>query len=261
MKTKVLLISVLVLLVLIVVSFPDNQTWLIFCDVGQGDGALIQRGNFQMIIDAGPDNQKMAGCLSRYMPFWDKTIEAAVISHWDADHSGGLEKLSRSYRIERLIAASKADKPYEQINYTDKIASGDIIRAGEIYFEIFSPEEYCDDTEQDKNDNSVVGVLGYKANKILFLGDATAEVEERLVWRDVQGRLLNIDILKVSHHGAGTATSEALVGAMAAKTAVISVGKNNMFGHPNPEVVKRLEKAGMEILRTDRLRDIIFKLL
>jgi len=259
MKTKLLLLSILALLVLILVNWPDDKTRVVFCDVGQGDGALIEKGNFQMIIDAGPDNQKMGSCLSKYMPFWDKKIEVAIISHWDADHSGGLVKLAKVYRIERLMSASQPDKKYEQISYTDKLIAGDVVRADEISFEVLSPAEYSDSSEQDKNENSVVGVLNYKLNRILFLGDATAEVEERLVFRQAQD-LNGINIIKISHHGAGTATSETLVRAIKFDWAVISVGKNNKYGHPNSEVINRLNEAGVKILRTDKAGDIQFLL-
>jgi beta-lactamase superfamily II metal-dependent hydrolase len=72
MKIKILLISLIALIILFLITLPDKKTRVIFCNVGQGDGILIEQNNFQMLIDTGPDNKKILSCLEKHMPFWDK---------------------------------------------------------------------------------------------------------------------------------------------------------------------------------------------
>lgn len=224
-------------------STASQKTRIVFCDVGQGDGIIIEQGETQMIVDAGPKNGKMAECLGKYIPFWDKTIEMAIMTHGDADHDGGLPGVKLHYQIEQLY-------------YSDKLAQNDVVRLGTIDFEILSVGD------SNTNEGSVVGMLKYHNKKILLTGDATAEVEQRLVWRKILRQAQDdgrIDVLKVSHHGSETATSKELLELIRPKTAVISVGKNS-FGHPRREVLERLAAAGAEILRTDKLGDVVMEL-
>lgn len=215
---------------------PDEKVKIVFCNVGQGDGALVMQGSRQLLIDVGPDNQKMVACLGRYLPFWDKTIEAIIISHGDDDHDGGLASVERSYRVENL--------------YRD-LRKNDVFRLGKIVFEAVHP----DDLVGDSNSDSVVGVVN---GQILMMGDAPIEVEQKLVWRGLlrqgYGRL---GVLKVSHHGSATGTSRELVEAIKPKLAIISVGRNS-FGHPSKEVIERL--GGVEIRRTDVDGDVVVAL-
>jgi competence protein ComEC len=132
-----------------------------------------------MVVDTGPDNRAMLRCLEKFMPFWDKEIEVAVISHWDTDHSGGLGSLMDNYKIDRLYNSSIPGEVNVQKIYTNNLAINDVIRYGEINFEVLNFDE---DWGND-NDNSVVGILSYRDKKILLTGDATAQVEQKLVWR------------------------------------------------------------------------------
>lgn len=231
----------------------NSSVKVIFCDVGQGDGALVISGSFQMLIDTGGNNQKMLGCLSRQLPFWDKNIEVVVISHFDADHSGGLADIYRYYKIEKLYSNRLAPQDDEQKFYPTIVSENDVVRYGSIDFEILN----SGDDDGDSNENSLVGVLRYKDKKILMMGDAPAEVEQALVWQGKLKSLSNgVDILKVSHHGSVLATSGELLDEVKPKIAVISVGKNNKFGHPAKEVVKRLEGRGIKTNRTDNMGDV-----
>jgi len=226
MKNRILLIiSVLLLVLWFWQVKPDGKTKVVFCDVGQGDGAIIIKNNFQMMIDAGPKNTKMAECLSRYVPFWDKEIEVFIASHGDADHIGGLENIKKSYKIER---------EFNNLN----LEIGEIIRYGVIDFEILSNSE-----------QSIMGILKYGGKKYLFTGDASVESEYV-----VQEK---IDVLKVGHHGSDTSTGEDLLDRVRPKLAVISVGRNNRYSHPREIVVNRLVDRGIEIKRTDLEGDII----
>ncbi len=236
LKFKLLLLSFIVLLILFYFSLPDGKTRMIFCDVGQGDGALLTRGTFQMVIDTGPANGMMLNCLSHHMPFWDKAIEVVVLSHPDSDHSGGLTTIKKYYKVDQVWGN-------EQTNYSAMLNTFDSIRSQWFDFEVVSSGQ-----GKNSNDNSVVGVLTVGNKKLLFTGDASSEVEQRLVWRGLVSE--KIDVLKVSHHGSAAGTSEELLEAIKPEWALISVGKNS-FGHPTKIVLDRLKNRGIKVWRTD----------
>lgn len=231
-----LIISFLALGVMVWWTWPSSRVKVVFCDVGQGDGVLIVKNSWQMIVDVGPDNKKMVGCLERHIPFWDKKIEVLVISHYDLDHVGGLGEVEKYYDIEQKFSS---------VN----LVKNDVISNGEIDFEVLSPDQDW----QDDNENSIVGVLKYGNNKILFTGDITTQVEQKLVWRGVletRNEKPETRVIKISHHGSNTGTSDELLNHWKPEVAIISVGKNS-FGHPAKEVLERLEKYQIPIWRTD----------
>jgi len=247
-------ISLVMLGVAMMVGAPDGRARLIVCDVGQGEAILFSQDRFQMLVDTGPPTNKVLGCLEKYLPWGDKTIETVVISHGDADHDGGLNGVMNYYKIDNLYSAVRLEGINEQINYTDNISKGGIIKYGLMQYEILSPESI----ENDSNRDSVVGVISYKDKKILVMGDVPAEVEQRLVWR--QEIIGKINYLVVSHHGSGEATSQELVDRVKPEEAIISVGKNNQFGHPTKQVLDRLREKGIRIRRTDEEGDIVLGL-
>lgn len=220
-----------------IITWPSSKVKVVFCDVGQGDGVIVMQGRLQILIDVGPENNKMAGCLSRYLPFWDKTIEAVIISHNDSDHNGGLKQVEKYYNVQKI--------------YSTDLAKNDIIKYNQIEFEVLSSVQNWG----NDNENSVVGELKYKDHKVLFLGDVTSQVEQRLVWRKYINK---VDVLKISHHGSAEATSEELLEATKPMEAIVSVGRNNKFGHPTKVVLDRLEKLGVKIRRTDKEGDILY---
>jgi competence protein ComEC len=228
---------------------------LVVCDVGQGDGLFISRGEFQLVYDVGPANRKMLECLGNQLPFWDKRLEVVIISHWDGDHSGGLAEISRSYKIEKLFSSQEKRQASGQNSYSGNLEKNDIIRSGEIEFEVLSPDSFLRETRKDDNGLSVVGLLSYRANRILLTGDIDMEVERRLVWRRELEKAKGGG-LKVSHHGSGEGTSEEFLETVKPAWAVIGVGKNS-FGHPTREVLDRLEKAGVAVWRTDKMGEMV----
>lgn len=229
-------------------SIPDNNLRIIFCDVGQGDGAIVSKGNWQFLIDVGADNGKMERCLDRHLSFWDKKIEGVIISHWDIDHSGALSCLSKIYKVEKLYESVKSGEELEQKIYTEILRSGDIIKYGEIRFEVVYP----DVGEGLDNENSLVVVLDYKGKRFMFSGDAEMRAEGKMMnwWRN------KVDGLKVSHHGSNTATSREWLDLLNPSVAVISVGENR-YGHPSQEVIKKLNDNWVRIHRTDKEGEII----
>lgn len=262
MRNKILiLISLFLLLIFIITVWPNDKYRIIFCDVGQGDGVLISHKNTQMLVDTGAENKKMLSCLENFVPFWDRKIEAVVVTHWDEDHAGGMRDIIKSYKIDSVYSSSKPKGKFEQINYSTNLAQNDLIKLGLISFEILSPEENEENGGLDNNDMSVVGLLSYKDKKFLLTGDAPKDVEDKIAWQILQNRMnRKVDVLKVSHHGSDTATSEDLLKVIQPQIAIISVGKNNKYGHPKDQVLKNLEKYGVTIKRTDIQGNIVFDL-
>ncbi|HEX8923422.1 MAG TPA: MBL fold metallo-hydrolase [Patescibacteria group bacterium] len=260
MKYKIRLILLMWLVILILMYVQTGTAKLVFCDVGQGDAVLIRDGTTEMLLDSGSENNKLTECLGRYMPFWDKTIETVIISHWDSDHSGGLKNIAKYYKLDSIMSSERPSEGFEQFNYSKTLRENDIVRLGNIEYEVASPEQ----TSADSNENSLVGLLSYEDIHVLMMGDADFNVEERLVWRGVLKDILRgrqINILKAGHHGSATSTSKLLLQTVQPEETVISVGKNNRFGHPSSDTLKRIEDEGSVIRRTDRDGDIVIELL
>lgn len=259
MKIRILLIISLVILALLWWQNGIDESFkMVFCDVGQGDAGLVVLGNFQMMIDAGPENRKVLKCLENNLPFGDRKIEVVVVTHWDFDHAGGLRDILKYYEIEKLFSGTEPTKEFEQINYTDNLMVGDVIKYDLMTFEILSTEGIEGKGVAEDNNNSVVGVLNYKDYKFFMMGDAPKEVEQRLVWRKVVERSESGKVvLKVSHHGSETGTSDELLEEIKPDVAMVSVGENS-FGHPAKEVLDRLRGRGVQVLRTDLQGEIKF---
>lgn len=256
MRFKILILFSLVILVFMWQwTVYCNRPRIVFCDVGQGDATLIISGNTQFLIDSGPPNKRVLRCLGGQMPFWDKELEVLVMTHEDLDHVGGFKDIIRNYKVNNVYANFEIEAFVEQNIYPNKLSEGDLLKAGKILFEVYYPAEKLIGKVKS-NEGSIVGVLSYKDKNILMLGDATADIERQLVWRGIIKNKINI--VKIGHHGSDTSSSEDLVKNIDFDLAVISVGKENKFGHPNKEVLSRLERKKVLIKRTDVDGSVVF---
>lgn len=247
MKNRIILfISFLGLVGIFWLTLPSDRAQVIVCDVGQGDAILATYKNIQMLFDVGPDNKKLMTCLEKHIPFWDKTIEVVVLSHGDSDHVGGLNDLLRSYKVAQIFSN-------EQKNYSKNIGQNEVISTNMFDFEVVSSGD------NDGNEDSIVGYLKTKSWSMFLSGDIDKETEQKLVWRKIVDK--PVDVLKVSHHGSETATSEEILEVLKPKEAVISVGKDNKFGHPREQTLKRLEAKNIKIRRTDFDGEVVYKLI
>ena len=264
MKNKILIyLSLIVLVIIFYLTLPDNHADVVVCDVGQGDAILATYKNIQLLVDVGPNNKKVLKCLENHLPFWDKTIEVVILTHGDSDHIGGLDDLLRSYKVDKFFSNGYLESQVEQKIYSQKLGQNDVISIGVFEFEVVWPLVNSSSIlvgEKDSNENSVVGYLNFFNKKwsMFMSGDMDKEIEQRLVWREVLKS--NVDVLKVSHHGSATGTSDEILKILNPKVAVISVGKNNQFRHPNDDILKKLEDKNIEIKRTDVNGEILFKL-
>lgn len=273
MRNRKLIYSLLVGLLAVslvlagIIYFQKTQELkVIFLDVGQGDAILISQGSNQVLIDGGKDGKVLLEKLGRYIPFWDRQIETVIATHPDADHIGGLIDAAKAYQIENVIetAAPSDSQTYlaweGAIRHANKIEA---VKGAGIKFADgaematlfpFAPA----DSGSDKNSNaeSVVEKLVFGETEFLFTGDLPAEQEIELIKNNVD---IAADILKVAHHGSKYSTSQEFLDAVRPQTAVISVGKNNTYGHPNQETLDRLKNSNVKIFRTDEGGDIIYE--
>lgn len=248
--------------IIIFYARQDQALHVIFFDVGQGDAILVSQGQNQLLIDGGKDGKIILEKLGKYVPFWDRTIETVIATHPDQDHIGGLINVAKNYEIGAVLETNATSDSQTYNAWEDAITGVEKIEAKkgiDIKFpsgaEVSVEYPFSSIINQDPNSNdySVVAKLNFGENKFLFTGDLPAEKEAELVAEKAD---LKAGVLKISHHGSKYATSSEFLDAVNPEEAVISVGKNNAYGHPAPEVVDRLLKAGIKIWRTDELGDI-----
>jgi len=253
-------------------QLPDGRFHLIFCDVGQGDAILAVKGSTQVLIDGGP-NEKVLSCLSSHLPFWDRQIELVVATHPEYDHLTGLVSVIQRYRVLQIVSNSllaesgvfqkfRAEVVNRQIPVHSPKA-GEEIKIGGMTLKILYPTEKLGEEIVWKtlaepkvlglstytgnfNKTAIVGLLEFGDFQALLTGDVGVEEEEKFL-----PTLGEVEVLKVAHHGSKYSTSESLLATTRPKLAVISVGANNRYGHPAPEILERLQAVGTQIRRTD----------
>ncbi|MDE3001664.1 MAG: DNA internalization-related competence protein ComEC/Rec2 [Gemmatimonadota bacterium] len=238
--------------------------WMI--DVGQGDAMVIRtpKGSW-ILVDAGPpsDVQVSAQPVVRTLrSLGVRSIDLLVLTHPDADHIGGVPGVLKSFRVERILdpALPVGKSLYEKVIMAAESRSiaWSAARAGQqlefdgVRIDVLHPSDSAvvlesrAGTQAEANRVSVVLGIAWHDVDILLAGDAYTDVEEALA-----GRLGDIEVLKVGHHGSLTSTSRAFVDATSPEHALVSVGRSNRYGHPAPAVLARLSDAGAVIHRTD----------
>ncbi|HEX6134483.1 MAG TPA: DNA internalization-related competence protein ComEC/Rec2 [Longimicrobiales bacterium] len=249
----------------------DDRVEIHAIDVGQGDAIAVRTpAGRWLLVDAGPRTPRSDAGRDRVVPYLlrhdARRIEALILTHPDADHIGGaaavLDALGTGLVVDPGLPAGKDI-------FIDLLAaarhSGQrwaAARAGMTFdidgvrITLLYPRHQVDGT-RDANDNSVVFRLEFGAFAALFLGDAPLSVEEDLVARHGGG--LGAAVLKVGHHGSATSTGEALLRAARPSVALLSVGRNNRYGHPSRGVLRRLENHQVRVLRTDRLGSFVVR--
>lgn len=252
----------------IIFSMRKDILEVIFLDVKQGDAILISQGKNQILIDGGKDGRLLLEKLGKYIPFWDRNIEMIVATHPDQDHIGGLIDILNSYHVDLILktnakSESETYKKFEEEIIKEKSqkieAKKDVTiklsynTTADVLFPINSLADAIDGVS---NENSVVIKLTYGTNKFLFTGDLPNMQETKII---NSGKDLTAQVLKVSHHGSKYATENDFLGIVKPADAIISVGKNNQYGHPNQEVLDRLLQHKIKIFRTDEMGDIVYK--
>jgi competence protein ComEC len=255
-----LLAAVLMIWLIINSGIFDPHLKIYFLDVGQGDSALIRTPYGQnILVDGGPDDKAVKG-LGKALPFYDKKIDLMILSHPHDDHYGGLIDVLKRYRVERVLwdeargsgplwDAYKEAVIKENAKVLVASAPQEINLGNECDIEIIYPSEpFHDSVLKKPNDASIVFRLDCGGEKILFTGDAEQGIEKSLI--DAKADIKS-DLIKISHHGSDTGSTEEFLSAVGAPIGVISVGAKNKFGHPSLRTTNRLERAGIEYFRTD----------
>jgi len=231
-----------------------------FLDVGQGDAILIKApGGQNILVDGGPDKTVIKR-LGENLPWWDKKIDLMILTHAHDDHVTGLIDVLKRYQVKRILYTGAVHSAPNYLTWLklarDKKISLTIIDKKQTInlnqgakMEILYPDQsLLDKNLADLNDSSIIIKLIYGQNKFLLTGDASEKVEKELL---ANGDDLSVDVLKVAHHGSQYSSGQDFLEKVGAKVAVIMVGEDNDFGHPSLRIIKRLERAGAEIFRTD----------
>ena len=256
--------------------YINNQSRLIsrivFCDVGQGDAIYLRLDSqIDVLIDSGPYSQVIS-CLNEEMPLFDRTIELAFLTHPEKDHFGGFVFLLDSFKIQTLYLpvsvknALPSTKPWRQfwqkakiqIANIDYLAQNDQITNGANIFTILAPitTSTTDFQTLDYN-NLALGILAQVRDKqILLLSDLDILPAEKAI----EQLNLNVNIFKVNHHGSKYGLSQRLLKLADPAIAVISVGRENWYGHPHLETIRLLQSLNIPIKRTDKQGKIVLKL-
>ena len=247
-----------------------------FVDVGQGDSTLIQtiEGKNILIDGGGSEFGSFDVGESILLPYLlDRritTIDYLMISHFDSDHIGGVFAILENLEVKNIIISKQGEtsenlkKFYEITNNkgirTIIVKKGDIVEIDKYsHFEILFPE---DNLIEDNilNNNSIVARFNSLDFSILFTGDIEEIAEKRLCELYSGTDKLEAFVLKVAHHGSKTSSTEEFLELVKPKIALIGVGKNNNFGHPNIDVIERLENMGSKIYRADNCGEIIIRI-
>lgn len=226
-----------------------------FLDVGQSDAILIKKGNEFMLIDAG-DNKDEKFVVEYLKSQNVERLEYVIGTHPHADHIGGLDKVIDNFDIGKVIMPDiiHTTKTFEDVldSMANKKLKGTIAKSGDEYylngakFTILAPNG---DKYYNLNNYSVVIKLIDGDNSFLFTGDAEELAEKEII--EHHGDILEVDLLKVGHHGSITSTSQDFLDLVNPEFAVIQVGVNNRYKHPDDEILERLKNGDIEIYRTD----------
>ena len=263
-KLRLACIAGFLLLNYLIYYIPNPGFYITFINVGQGDGILIHGDNgTKVMVDGGSTSEKQVAknCIVPYLKAEGiGTIDYSIITHTDKDHISGILEIlennnSNRIRIKNLVMPdiNMKDDTYNELIEKAKlkkinvlyIKKGDTLSLGKTKIKCIYPETTT--TASDKNDYCTVLSVKNKTSKILLTGDISKEIEEKIK-DDIEE---NYTVLKVAHHGSNYSSSEKFLKKVNPKYSIISVGKNNSYGHPGNETMERLRKQGGVIYRTD----------
>ena len=253
----------ILLIILIIIYYNINdirkEKYLLSFDVNEGDNLVLKNDNKTILIDTGGKVNKnySDNTISYLKSEGIRKIDYMILTHGDYDHMGEAISIINNYKVNKVILNCGPKNELEQdlikvlnkkkIKYYSCIKE---LKVNDIKLEFLNTKEY-----DNENDNSSVIYTIINNKKILLMGDASSNREQDIINKY---NLSNIDILKVGHHGSSTSSSSSFINRIKPKYSIISVGKNNKYGHPNKEVLNNLSNS--KIIRTDINGSILFNL-
>jgi competence protein ComEC len=252
----------------------ESALSLVFLDIGQGDATFVTfPDGTQLLIDCAVD-ARILEALGRVMPFYDKTIDYLLITHPDKDHYGGCEDVLDRFDVEHIVytgVKKTGNKSWESYTYAQYAEGADYQQidreltwtVGSSTLHFLYPDHPVDsdstipgqEADTGVNNTSIVLLLSYAETTVLLPGDAEAPLEAYLL--QAYGEQLDVDILKVGHHGSAGSSAPEFLDIVSPDHAIISSGAGNSYGHPSRRVLKRLDRVSSTIWRTDQNGDIL----
>jgi competence protein ComEC len=230
---------------------------IIFFDVGQGDSILIQKDNFEILIDGGSDDSVVYK-MGEYMKWSDNLIDVVVITHMHDDHYRGIKYLMEKYEIGMFLLSPNCGNlclEFKDQKYIE-IKQGETLEYGNINIDILWPRVEL--LDKNLNNDSIVLLLNYLDQNILLMGDAEKEVEDILI-ENYESYITNIDILKAGHHCSRTASSYDFLKIVKPQLSICSCGEDNRFGHPHQETIDTFKELNLKYQITWEQGDYIVK--
>jgi competence protein ComEC len=243
-------------------GWPPPGWLMVVCDVGQGDAIVLDAAPHRaVVVDAGPEPAAVDGCLRRLHV---DTVSLLVLTHFHADHVGGLDGVFAGRTIEEILV-SPFDEPADGHLAVTKAAAAHRVpvevaapgasgTTGALAFTVLGPVRTYHGTRSDPNNNSVVMRVLIGGQTVLLTGDAENEEQQSLL-ETVGAAGLRASVLKVAHHGSAY-QDPSFLAAVAPSVALVSVGAHNDYGHPNAVLMAKLSSDGARVLRTDQSGDL-----
>jgi len=269
MKRKITILAGLLLAAaavwfLVLIQKPEQILETIFLDVGQGDSILIKTPqNQSILIDGGPNN-KVLEKLGKYIFSLPKKIDVVILTHPHADHVTGLIEVLKRYKVGLVVINGvylKTDN-YNQFlaaakNNGAKILIAEVDEAihfsKDLEFDIITAPGEGMTSDNNANETSIVGKLIYNDFSIMFMGDAPAKIENKIL---AYGDGLKSDIIKVGHHGSKYSSFMNFLSAVAPKAGIIEVAEKNIYNLPSPAALSRFAMLGINVFETGQKGDI-----
>ena len=259
-KYKYIMFIIILMVIHTNINNIRNDSYITFLDVGQGDSTLIHLPhNKNILIDTGGKiDYNLSVNIINYMKSKGiKKLDYLVLTHGDYDHMGEAINLIENYKVDNVIfncgEFNNLEKNLIKILNKKKIRYYSCIN--ELNINNYKLQFLNTKIYNNENDNSSVIYLNYNNYKFLFMGDAGVDKEKDILEKY---NLSNINVIKVGHHGSKTSSSKEYINEISPKYSIISVGKNNRYGHPNKEVLNNLEQS--KIYRTDIDGSIMFRI-
>lgn len=272
-------IAILILIIIFNLGYPILSSKRIgleinFIDVGQGDCTLIRANGKSILVDAGGSKDEKSFDVGKNTVFpylLDRgivSLDYVIVSHFDSDHCQGFNFILKNMKVKTAIICNIGQES-EEYNHFVRLAKenktkiryvqkGSIIKLGKNkIIEILYPDKNEKINDNAKNNNAIVFKLTWNKFSMLFTGDIEEKAERKILemYKNKEEKLKS-NILKVAHHGSKSSTMQEFLEIVKPSLALIGVGENNNFGHPNDMVLNRLEQSGCKTYRTDMLGEI-----